>query len=590
MPLPRPHSAKQISATLFFAAALACGGARAGSDTAAGATTPVEAGEPGLHITMAMRSPEQGARLDIEYRISAGEFPLPSRLRVAFPANWAGRDGFLDDFVAITAEDGAGTPLPSGFSDGGILVIETGRARVATLRYRVRPMRSLLSHGSRFRALLSADRFFAPGHAILAQPLDLGATVTSNVELVTVVDDPRWALRASIPLDDAPSLQRLVDAAFFAGPFRHGTRRDGPRVVDVWIERTLDVRPEAVAELAARVVEEQTPVLGPVIAAQTTVIVLRRDDDPLVLDGSGRAGGFVLELGTGAVELDESVVQLVAHENLHRLNGHTLRFARSEEFETLWFSEGVTDYVATRRAAESGLTAERAFFATIGRALSLYRGNPASAVPAGANRGNAYWADRDIRRLPYDKGALLGLLIDLQLRRQERGNIDGFLAFLRDDASTRLLPLTNGALRDGLERYSGSSWAEFWAAYVVGNEPLPVFERLNEVGIEVVERIEPAPYYGFRSSVSVEGQWYVSFVEPGSPAERAGLYEGLELVAEPYQPDRTIGVTALVEGRTDRGRRTFAVEATMGQRRAYALTERIEGADEYRRLFGFSDR
>ena len=194
-----------------------------------------------------------------------------------------------------------------------------------------------------------------------------------------------------------------------------------------------------------------------------------------------------------------------------------------------------------------------------------------------------FWTDRDLQRFPYDHGTIAALVIDLDLRA--RGlDIEGFFDFLRTDGSARVLPLTNAAIRDSLERYSGQSWTPFFDEFVVGGEPIEVFEALNAIGLEVIERVEPAAYYGFRASVTVDGEWFVSSVESGSPSALAGVFPGMRLRAEPYVPVHAVDGVAQLEEVTNRGSRTIEVRAGRGQRRAFALTA---GDDAYRAAFGF---
>lgn len=334
------------------------------------------------------------------------------------------------------------------------------------------------------------------------------------------------------------------------------------------------------------IIDAQAQLLGPAIARHTSVIVLRRDDDPNRLTGNGRAGGFVLELGAEVDPDDDDLIGLIAHENLHRLIGHLLRFAASDEYATLWFREGVTEYLAVRTAVDAGVMPETRLFALIGDAITNYRANPAATTVDAAALGQRYWSDRDLRRLPYDKGALLAMLIDLDLRRTGAGDLVGFVAFLRDDGAIRAAPLTNAALRDALERYSGMDWHPFWDDAVLGSSWLPVFETLSDVGLRVVERLVPAPWYGLRTNVTADGDWYVSEVVANSPAASAGLVAGQALAQEPIVPDdrsgRPIEVIVRVSGREVPVRITPAT----GQRRGFVLVEDDDAATDYRAAFG----
>lgn len=515
------------------------------------------------------------------YRVTTAT-TLPPRLRVAFPAEWAGHDDLDADIRGIRVVDADGAPLDATLGLDGVLAISPGSASTVALAYTVRPSERLLTHATRFRAVFGADRFFAPGLALLAQPLDLGTQLAEHVVFTSDTTDPAWALRATVDLDEPLSMRDLADAAFFAGEFDRVDRARDGRTVAVWVEERLSTRPHALADLALSVIEAQAALLGDDDARRTTVVVLRRDDDPQAVNGTGRVGGFVLELGDD-VDIDrDGVTELVAHENFHRLNGHRLRYAAVDEYATMWFREGVTDYVSRRNAAAHGVLPAQRFFRFVGLALANYYGSPVSGAVA-AQIGGGFWADRDLRRLPYDKGALLGMLIDLELRADGTGDIESFVRFIAERTDERSALLTNTTIREALEAYTGRDWQEFFGDYVLGVEPLPVFERLNAAGLAVVERVEPAPYFGFRTSVTVDGEWFVSRVEAGSPADAAGVHEGMRLNGEPYVPTHPHGGEAVLDVTTDRGSRRLSVRSGRGQRRTFALTAED---DSYLDAFG----
>ena len=506
---------------------------------------------------------------------------MPEVLRVAFPDRVAGRTGFFDAIAEVSAVDQDGAPL-AVLVEQSDAYVQTDGVEAVTIRYLVNPPDEALTHASRFRAVGSSDRFFSFGHAIIAQPIDLDPEFDRDARVVVHPEDGPWQIRATIPLEEPHSMDELIDAGFFAGDFEHVSRGRHGRSIDLWVEASIAEQPQALADLSLAVVEAQAQLLGE-SAADTVVVALRRSDDASARTGSGRTGGFVLELGEDVDAHTGGLAELIAHENFHRLNGHTLRFAPREELATMWFREGVTDYVAMRNAADNDLISERAFFRYLGLTISAYLTNPARQVPM-AQFEDRFWTDRDLQRFPYDHGAIAALVIDLELRTLGL-DIEGFFQFLRSDGSARVLPLTNAAIRDALERYSGQSWTSFFDTFVVGGEPIEVFEALNAVGLEVVERIEPAAYYGFRTSITVDGQWFVASVEQGSPSAHAGVFPGMRLRSEPYIPAHAVDGVAQLEEVTNRGFRTIEVRAGRGQRRAFALTA---GTDGYRAAFGFA--
>ena len=517
---------------------------------------------------------------DLEVVLAVRTSVFPEVLRVAFPNRVAGRTGFFDAISAIEARDQAGQPLALIVEDGSAY-IQSADASAVFVHYRVAPPDRDLTHSSRFRAIGSTDRFFSFGHAIIAQPLDLDPEFDRRAQVTTHAEDGAWQVRATIPLDETYPITALVDAGFFAGRFEHVRRARGGRSIDLWLEDSIANQPQTLADLCLAVVEAQADLLGE-DAAETRVVALRRADDEDVRTGSGRAGGFVLELGDAVDARTDGLAELIAHENFHRLNGHALRFSPREELATMWFREGVTDYVAMRNAADHDLIAESAFFRYLGRSIAAYLTNPAREESM-ADFERRFWTDRDMQRFPYDHGSIAALLIDLELRDVDL-DIEGFFEFLRNDGSARVLPLTNAAIRDALERFTGESWTPFFDAYIIGGEPLQVFESLNDIGLEVVERVEPAAYYGFRTSVTVDGTWFVSSVDAGSPSDHAGVYPGMQLRSDPYIPRHAVDGVARLEEVTNRGSRTIEVRASRGQRRAFALTA---AGDDYRAAFGF---
>ena len=537
------------------------------------------AGLPDLGFHYDLRASRTG---DLQVTLRVRAPVLPEVLRVAFPNRVAGRTGFFEAISAIEARDEHGERLNLIVEDGSAY-IESGSARAIIIHYQVSPPDRDLTHSSRFRAIGSNQRFFSFGHAIIAQPIDLDPEFDRAARVTTHPEDGEWQIRATIPLEGRSPITGLVDAGFFAGRFEHVRRSRDGRSVDLWVEESIANQPQTLADLALAVVEAQADLLGD-DANQTRVVALRRADDEYARTGSGRAGGFVLELGDAVDARTDGLAELIAHENFHRLNGHALRFSPREELATMWFREGVTDYVAMRNAADNGLIAESAFFRYLGRSIAAYLTNPAREVSM-AEREQQFWTDRDMQRFPYDHGSIAALLIDLELR-QSGNDIEGFFSFLRTDGSARVLPLTNSAIRDALERFSGASWTPFFDAHIIGGEPLQVFESLNAIGLEVVERVEPAAYYGFRTSVTVEGAWFVSSVDSGSPSDQAGVYPGMQLRSDPYIPRHDVDGVARLEEVTNRGSRTVEVRASRGQRRAFALT--ADGVD-YRAAFGFHD-
>lgn len=528
--------------------------------------------------------PELGGYAHVAVHLRS-ERDLPDPLRFALPDRWGGRPGFDQDLDHFEAFDAQGAPLDLERTEATVRV-DTAGADAVTLNYRVRPRNRLATEASRFRALVSRDRAFLPGHALLVQPVGVDPALVASVDLRLPEPAGPWDVRSSIndPAHIVP-LRALLDAIFWAGPWNCAVVEIDPLgTVEACIDPLSPLEPETLAILAGRVVVAEQHLLGLTLARATSVIVLDRADDPQAVTGNGRHGGFVLELGRDVSLRDPVLAELVAHENLHRLLGHALRFQPDEEIATLWFREGFTDYLSLQALVRAGIVAPTRFFLRIGTALTLFGANPMADRAGVGVEAAEYWQNRDLRRLPYDKGVLLAALVDLALRDDDL-DLAGFLAFLRDDSSARTLPLTNSALRDALGRYSGRDWTAFWTDNVLGAEELPVHTALAEAGLEVVERLLPAPFYGFRPGLTAEGEWFIAEVQAGSPAAQAGLVTGQALTNEPWVPTELGAGSARVVVGGSGVERTIVVTPTRGQRRTSVL-ESADGTTRYLDAFG----
>ena len=96
-----------------------------------------------------------------------------------------------------------------------------------------------------------------------------------------------------------------------------------------------------------------------------------------------------------------------------------------------WFMEGFTDYYSGATLYREGILDGPGFAAFLNRLIVDYAQNGESLRSTTEDLGSQRWRDRDHQRLPYTKGALLGLLMDLQLRKNGRTLDDYMRAMLR---------------------------------------------------------------------------------------------------------------------------------------------------------------
>ncbi|MCB9507068.1 MAG: hypothetical protein H6697_05275 [Myxococcales bacterium] len=534
-------------------------------------TEPPRAVPTGIAYALSVDRP--GGPLHV--RLSVSDVPLPPRMRVALPSSWAGRDDLLDDLRTIRVTDLRGDPLDASRLRDGV-VVATGTATGVIVDYDVAPRASAVTGASRFVGVLTPDWIAIPATAALLQPLDLGAGPAQRVLVSTPTRVPGWVVRATIPLDEPLALADLVDAELFAGRFA-AERRSAPGgvTVELWAARPLDAAAGTLADTALAVAVAQASIIGPA-RTPTSVVVLPRSDGAGLASGSGRAGGFVLQLGEARASDPTGLVALIAHEHLHQLIGHGLRFDPRDEVATAWFREGLTDYVAVRGAARAGLLPVSAVFARAGDALDGLRARrraELSEVAAGESFGD---------RLPYDFGFLVALCLDAELRARG-SSLDAVLVDLRLSAGP---DLTRASIREVFGRYLGvlpDGWDDPLARSVESFEA-----ALGALGLELVTRVRPAPYYGIAWSVVERRGWRVDAVDAGSPAAAAGAYPGMALVAPPWVDPPTSGGWGRMglHAATDTGSRPIVIAAVEGVAEETVLVDQAGRTGEARRALG----
>jgi predicted metalloprotease with PDZ domain len=138
----------------------------------------------------------------------------------------------------------------------------------------------------------------------------------------------------------------------------------------------------------------------------------------------------------------------------------------------------------------------------------------------------------------YDKGAIIGLLLDLEIRKRSHGakSLDDVMRYLFNEFYKKNLNYTPKDFQRTAEIMAGSSLEQFFANYVRGKEELDYNAalaaaglRLNTTGGTDPSKAEQA-YFG--ADVADEGErLMVRRVYAGAPAYEQGINAGDQIVA-----------------------------------------------------------
>src|SRR5204863_907764 len=90
--------------------------------------------------------------------------------------------------------------------------------------------------------------------------------------------------------------------------------------------------------------------------------------------------------------------------------------------KALWMCEGVTSYYGDRTLAHAGIWKEQQYLDHLAGEIETLQNNPDRKVTPIEKASQIVWDRKDWPRVDYyNKGELLGLLLDLRLRTQTEG-------------------------------------------------------------------------------------------------------------------------------------------------------------------------
>ena len=259
---------------------------------------------------------------------------------------------------------------------------------------------------------------------------------------------------------------------------------------------------------------------------------------------------------TGGFEPDyRGFLSLVSHEFFHLWNVKRIRpdalgpfdYTQENYTKLLWVAEGVTDYYADVTLRRAGLITEGDFLAATARSIQSLQNTPGRLEQSVEDSSFDTWikfyrADENSINSQvsyYDKGAILGLLLDLEIRKRSNGakSLDDVMRYLYSEFFKKERNYTPADFQKASEQMAGSSLEEFFAKYVRNTEELDYNAALAAAGLRLdtgITRVDGKPvervFFG-ADLTQDEDRLIVRRVYAGSPAYEQGLNAGDQIVA-----------------------------------------------------------
>jgi predicted metalloprotease with PDZ domain len=279
----------------------------------------------------------------------------------------------------------------------------------------------------------------------------------------------------------------------------------------------------------------------------------------------------------------QRLADVTAHEFFHLWNVKRIRpqslepvdYTKENYTRALWFSEGVTSTVEDFILLRAGLMNEAQFKDRVGDQIGTVETPPAHVDQSAEESSLDAWLEKySYYRLPersisyYNKGYLLGMLLDLKLREASQGKAclrEMFQWMNENFAKQGRFFADSDGVRQAAEAVTSSPFETFFEKYVAGTDEIPWDEFFGYVGLRVVRKSTPIADLGFSAQRSFDTPPTVTRVQPNSAAERQGLAVGdvlLEINGHVVSSDFLAQLAVLQPGDTIR----LQVRSPRGQR------------------------
>jgi predicted metalloprotease with PDZ domain len=455
---------------------------------------------------------------------------------------------YARNVVRFRAEDGAGQPLPWEKTTKNTWRVNSGKAAAITISYDVFAFTPSVADSY----LDDSRGFILPAGVFMYVAGRLQHPVT-----VSVKPYQGWS-RVSTGLDPvegqpntfvAPDFDVLYDSPILAGnqEVLSFEVQGIPHLIAVNSLGSLD-RAKFVADLK-RMTEAAVAIIGEIPYRQYTFLMI------------GPGGGGLEHLNSAALTFNASALStpagymnwlsFVSHEFFHLYNVKRIRpialgpfdYDRENYTDMLWMSEGFTSYYEDVILSRAGLLTRDEYLERARSNIVNYESIPGHLFQSASQASFDTWI-QFFNRGPnaanttisyYDKGAALGMLLDLKIRNETRNrkSLDDVMRTLYQQYyKERKRGFTDKEFREVCESTAGTSLSEIFDVYASTTKDIDYSKYLAYAGLDIDTQIRDVPGIFLGATTQDQaGTPVISNVEWDSPAWRAGLSAQDEILA-----------------------------------------------------------
>lgn len=506
------------------------------------------------------------ARADVDYQLRITDATQHlAEVRATFPAaagatldvqmpNWrTGRYQILNlangvrMFKAVNAK---GEALPVAKTDKGTWRVQTRPGDAVTVSYEVyaNVLGERTRHIDDTHAYLDASGVFVYAAPFRNEPVKVRLDVPAN-----------WQSRSGMEPGNcghcfvAPNYDVLVDSPIETGIHEfHTATVDGRKIeVAIWGRGNYDGK--KMTEDLAKIVTEGGKLYGGKWPFQRYLFIVHATDG---------AGGATEHLNSTVIQRPRwmfakrkdylGFLRTAAHEFFHTWNVKAYRPKEMVPYDyqnenynpLLWIAEGHTSYFDEMIVLRAGLQKRDEFMEEYAKLIEGYLHSPGRFQQSASESSFDEWISvggeraRNASVNIYTKGQVLGLMMDIELRRQTRGakGLEDMHRVLYEKHSVAQGGYDPVAVKAALQQVSGQDWSGWWSQYVDGTAEIPFDSLLKTVGMQYlidVAKDEEQKQQWWAGWKMREGSdpAVITEVERDSPAWKAGIVSGDVLVA-----------------------------------------------------------
>ena len=413
---------------------------------------------------------------------------------------------FVGTVSGMQVSDGNGNALPfeqTATSSWRVSRPDAGSGDVV-VRYRVYAdsLNDRTRHVDADHAFLNPAAVFVYADTLRDQPLEVTIDLPTGWKAAAGMEQPEQGRFV------APHYDRLVDSPIEIGTFDLVTFEASGITVDFLINGIWDGDEERLAHDIGAIVTATVDVFA------TSDTGLPTDYYLFILHSGDGLGGGTEYYNSTVVHTDprafwdeerwQGFLALMAHEFFHTWNVKRFRQADIDRYdyqninytELLWVAEGLTSYYDQLLPVRAGLVPVDDYRDQLAELIGSVVDAPGynqdtlaqaslEAWTKGFHRGADRAADKPNRTVSfYSQGGLLGLVLDLEIRRASDGSrsLDTVMTSLYDDFPLGDGGFTYADFRERLAAAGGNALAEQLDGWVYDTQPLPVEDALQSIG------------------------------------------------------------------------------------------------------------